>query len=592
MRTFALALVIGISLSGTVAAAPPLDRLLPADATEFAMSPDLAKLEAGFHLTQFGRLWKEPTLQPFKADASTEMLGWLELPGRLGMKWHDLLSVIAGEAGSGVFPIPNHRIGRVSLIDSTGREDAVNARLAHAAALASRNGGTVTQKTIAGQQVTIYDIPSPRWPRLPIAVFRKDQILAAVTPPDAVEQLMPSWNAAPERTLAGKQSYQVVRSRTVMRPGEPTHFVWYVEPLGTHLATRKPDPPNKKKKVRQPGDVLRTEGFGAMKGIGGSFAFAAGNADFIVRMTIYAPEPEKYFGSFRMLAFKGAENLLPPEWVPGNLSSCVLARMNIRAAFDSFASLFDEVAAEGEKGTFEEILETIKKKPGVDLRGEIVDQLVGDIVTVSDWAAPINTKSERGLAAFTSKNPALVADALARAMRTDPKVTKRNLHGADSWEIKGEQRPRRVGEGPPPPAPDAALCVGQGRFHVSTHSTLMAKIMGPREHPPLLETPDFQRVRAEWESRAGGTACMRVFSRLSEDFRITYEMWRTNQLDKADSLYCRLWAKWAKNGHMPLDGRKLPDYSHIGKYFGPAGIQAIPYGDGWDIVGFALKPGE
>jgi hypothetical protein len=590
MRTFALSLILAIAWAGAAAAAPPLDRLLPADTIEFALAPDLAKLEAGFHLTQFGALWKEPALQPFRADASTEMLGWLELPGRLGFNWPDLLSVIAGEAGSAAFPISNYRIGRVALIDSTGRDDAAGARLAAAADLAQRRGGSVVQRTIAGQPVTIYDIPSPRWPRMPIAVFRKDQVLVAATPPDAIEKLMPSWNAEPARTLAGKHTYQVVRQRTTMRPGEPTHFVWYVEPLGSDIATRQAAGVTKKKKGKDPGELLRSEGFGAMKGIGGSFAFAAGDADFIVRMTIYAPEPEKYFGSFRMFAFQGAENLLPPTWVPGNISCCVLAQMNIRAAFDAFASLFDEVAAEGEKGTFEEILETIKKKPGVDIRGEIVDQLIGDIVTVSDWAPPITTKSERGLAAFTSKNAPLVADALARSMRTDPKVTKRNLFGADSWEVKGEQRPRKVGEGPPPPAPDAALCVSQGRFHVSTHSTLMAKVLGPQEHPPLVESPDFKRVRAEWEERAGGTACLRVFSRLSEDFRVTYEMWRTNQLEKADSLYCRLWAKWAKNGHMPLDGRKLPDYSHIGKYFGPAGIQAVPYGDGWDIIGFALKP--
>ena len=35
-----------------------------------------------------------------------------------------------------------------------------------------------------------------------------------------------------------------------------------------------------------------------------------------------------------------------------------------------------------------------------------------------------------------------------------------------------------------------------------------------------------------------------------------------------------------------MDG-ELPDYSHIGKYFGNAGIQINTFGDGWDIIGFA-----
>ena len=129
----ALTLIVGLTFTTTVAAAPPLDRLLPVDTTEYALAPDLAKLEAGFNLTQFGRLWKDPRQQPFRADATTEMIGWLEVQGRLGMNWADLLSVTAGETACASFPISDYRIGRVALIDSTGRADAVTARLAAAA---------------------------------------------------------------------------------------------------------------------------------------------------------------------------------------------------------------------------------------------------------------------------------------------------------------------------------------------------------------------------------------------------------------------------------------------------------------------------
>jgi hypothetical protein len=590
MRTLALSLALGLAFTTTAAAAPPLDRLLPVDTTEYALAPDLAKLEAGFHLTQFGRLWKEPALQPFRADASTEMLGWLEIPGRLGMNWTDLLSVLSGETACGTFPISDYRIGRVALIDSTGRADAVAARMAAAADKARRIGGSVTQQTIAGQAVTVYYMPSPKGNHMTIAVFRKDDVLVAATPPDCLEKMLPVWNAEPTKTLAGNPTYQVVRQRTRMRPGEPTHFVWYVEPLGTDSATRRPVTPGKKKRGKDISQLLRSEGFGAMKGIGGSFGFASGDADFLLRMTIYAPEPSKYFGSFRMLAFQPSDSLTPPAWVPGDLSSCIMTRMNIRAAFDAFASLFDELAAEGEKGTFEEVMAAIKKKPGVDIRGEMIDQFVGDIITVSDWAEPITFKSERGMAIGTVKNPPLVADALTRSMRTDPLVRKRELFGATSWEVKGQAKPPKPGEPPPPPPPDAALCVTNDRFYVATNAGLLDKVLGPQKGTPLKDRDDFQRVQAYWDQAAGTTACLRMFSRMSEDFRVSYEMWKTNQLEKAESIYCRLLAKWAKNGHMPLDGRKLPDYSQIGKYFGSAGVQINPYGDGWDIVGFALKP--
>ena len=50
----------------------------------------------------------------------------------------------------------------------------------------------------------------------------------------------------------------------------------------------------------------------------------------------------------------------------------------------------------------------------------MIDQLTGDIVTISDWAAPITIESERGMAIGMTKNPQIVSDALAKAMRTDP----------------------------------------------------------------------------------------------------------------------------------------------------------------------------
>src|SRR5205085_12343603 len=144
-------------------------------------------------------------------------------------------------------------------------------------------------------------------------------------------------------------------------------------------------------------------------------------------------------------------------------------------------------------------------------------QLNGDIVTITDWAPPITLKSERGMAIGSTKNPQMMTAALARSMRTDPMVRRRELFGATSWEVKGEPRPRKPGEPPPPPTPDAALCVADGRFHVATNANLLDKVLGPHNGPPLKDRDDFRRVQAYWEQAAGNTACVRMFSRLAED---------------------------------------------------------------------------
>lgn len=589
MRTKFASLFAVIALNSSLLAAPPLDRVLPADTIEFAMAPDLAKLEAGFDQSQYGKLWKEPALQAFRRDATTEMVGWVELPGRLGFTWENILSILSGECACATFPIPGPRIGRVAMFDCTGKGDAVNIRLAAAAQKAQQTGGSAQNKTIAGLQVQVFDVPGGKpGTRMQIGAARKDNVLILMEPPESLEKLVPSWDGPPQNSFAASRSYQSIRQRTVMRPGEPTHFVWYVDPFGSQAIMRQTG--LKKKQTKGGGEVMRREGFAAVKAVGGCFGFCSREADFVVRMSVYAPNPAGYFGSFRMLSFMPSDNLLPPAWVPGDISSCALARMNIRASFDAFASLFDELAADGEKGTFEEVLATIKKKPGVDLRAEFVDQLVNDIVAFTDWQAPLTYKSVRGMATAVTKNPQVVSAALARSMRTDPKVTKRTLFGAESWEVKAEPKPRKPGEPPPPPSPDAALCVAQNRLNISTNASMLDKVLKPQDRPVLVQREDYQRVKAMWEQLAGKTACMRFFSRTSEDFRVPYEMWRTNQLKKAESIYCQLLALWVKNGSMPMDGYKLPDYSKIGPYFGPVGIQGMNHADGWDLVGFTLKP--
>ena len=100
-----------------------------------------------------------------------------------------------------------------------------------------------------------------------------------------------------------------------MRDGEPTHFVWYVEPFGSDTATRRPWPEGKKKKTETDPELLRSEGFAALKGSADRLASAPTTPTYS-RMSIYAPEPSKYFGSFRMLAFQPSDSLTPPPWVP------------------------------------------------------------------------------------------------------------------------------------------------------------------------------------------------------------------------------------------------------------------------------------
>jgi hypothetical protein len=88
---------------------------------------------------------------------------------------------------------------------------------------------------------------------------------------------------------------------------------------------------------------------------------------------------------------------------------------------------------------------------------------------------------------------------------------------------------------------------------------------------------------------------VRSFSRSDEAFRINYELLRTNQMPKAESLMGKLLNELLTDGkpgtvrRARLDGSKLPSYDAVRRYLGPAGGFVATEPDGWLVTGFMLE---
>jgi hypothetical protein len=200
--------------------------------------------------------------------------------------------------------------------------------------------------------------------------------------------------------------------------------------------------------------------------------------------------------------------------------------------------------------------------------------------------------SERALGIFTVKNEKIVADALRRALEDDPKVKKTTVAGRTIWELVSDPPVAKPGQPAPPPEPNAAFCVGDGKLYIATQASLVEKLFRPGTSS-LDREEDYQRVCKQFDRLGGGSACIRLFARPDEDLRLTYDMWRKGQLDEATSIYA-----YGLNGIMPknpaantvmtLDGRKLPEYDCVSKHLGPAGVLLFVHPDGWDGTAIVL----
>ena len=151
------------------------------------------------------------------------------------------------------------------------------------------------------------------------------------------------------------------------------------------------------------------------------------------------------------------------------MAAGLVARIDPMTAFESFGGIFDQIAADGDKGTYKELIDDLRdnpKGPRVDLRKEIVGQL-GEVVTLlSDCQQPLGPTSERAAAVFTVKDERVVAAAIRRAVEDDPKVKRTDVGGRTVWEIVlGSGADEAGGSRPAAAAERGPLCAGREALH-------------------------------------------------------------------------------------------------------------------------------
>jgi hypothetical protein len=146
-----------------------------------------------------------------------------------------------------------------------------------------------------------------------------------------------------------------------------------------------------------------------------------------------------------------------------------------------------------------------------------------------------------------------------------------------------------------------ALTVAYDHLFVASHVDMLARVLkqasGAKENAGehLGTAADFHRVVEEMQALGAESIAVRSFSRSDEALRVNYELLRTNQMPKAQSIMGKLLNELlndAKPGAVRrarLDGSKLPSYDAVRRYLGPAGGFVVTEQEGWLVTGFMLE---
>ena len=204
-------------------------------------------------------------------------------------------------------------------------------------------------------------------------------------------------------------------------------------------------------------------------------------------------------------------------------------------------------------------------------------------------------------------------------MKSDPNAIQTEFEGRVVWEIQEEQNDMpdvdinvseldlldeplvtqdAGGAEEEDGLPTSAVCVTKGNLFIASHASFMKEILAQKAPQDTLGTSgDYREVEVALSRLVPGDAAARCFIRTDEAYRPTYELLRQGKMPESETLLGRLLNRLLSPPddegegilrEQKIDGRKLPDFEMVRRYFGPSGTIVRSDDDGWFITGATL----
>ncbi|MEQ8208614.1 MAG: DUF3352 domain-containing protein [Lacipirellulaceae bacterium] len=613
--------------SGTqLLAVVPADTLMSANTRGFASIADMQTLAEHWNQTQLGQLVKDDAMKPFVEDMKGQLRRQLSgVREKLGLELSDLMGVASGEVGLGMVERPKQRAALVVTVDVTGNEAEASDLLAKIDADLTARKATKKMAKAGGVDLTVYNVPNARakGKSREAVFFMHEGILCGTDSKAESAEIISRLTKTQSASLATVVPYQQTMQRCEKEAGDlAPELRWFIDPFGYARAVRSLSS-GKKRRGKDYLKILTEQGFEAIQGAGGYVNLAVrGDYELLHRTAVYAPPTqggqEKYDLAMRMMSFPNGGKLQPENAIPRQLASYRTFNVDLKKAFDNFDTLFDAIA--GYDDAFKSMIKGLEEDPygpRVKVRDEFIKHLGQRLTLITDYQLPIQTDSERFLFSIDVKDQAAVAKAVKKFMEADPDAHLRTLEGRQVWEImepEDEYEAIEIGEfdplAPAEPAPAAApaagsisqasaVCVADGKLMIASHMDFLQKVLTTKPQAETLAgAGDYNEVDRAMKQLMAGPVCARCFVRTAETYRPTYELLRQGAMPRSKTLLGRVLNRMLTPPEdedegilrkQKIDGRNLPSFESVRRYFSPGGTVVRSDEDGWFVAGAVLS---
>lgn len=653
-RSLVTAFVVGILLAAFTGPAawaetPAGNRIFPDTTKGFITIKNLKELQTKWRETQIGQLMNDPIMESFKADMRGKLEAGMEK--RFGFTLDTIAGLPSGEVAAGMIAIPDTMPGYVIVLGVADRLEETKDYLKRLEEKLQKSGTTKKTEKHKNLEYIVFTFPAPkdaelaeegkgRSPRPAAAVLPSRQAfymlkgdsLIIADQKHLLTLIADRLDDASKNALADVEDFRIVRDRCLadMPEGLVPDIAWYIEPLNYGESVRVlVQGPVAQRRRNKPSvfAILKSQGFDAIRGIGGTANLKAEEKETVYRIFVYTKKP--YRLAMRMLQFPDATNFVPPAWMPPDLARCTMFYVDPLAIFDNFGTLFDSLIMQGEEGVWNDILEGLEKDPDgpqINLREELVSHLSHRVLGMSKYQLPIDTNSESIVVAVELKEGRedAVKKALQKLLGDDIEMEQQEHNSYLLWHrLPAEDViqpfagpagvPGLVAPNAPAPAaapaetpafPDGTITVGSGYLFVSTNMEYLKTILDRVDSEAakiasIGSEAEYREIDRIFESMGLKEKAhfMQFFARTDETIRPTYELIRLGKMPQSqailgkfvNSLFVTEDDETGQSRDQAIDGSHLPEFDTVSEYFGPAGIYGISEENGYFFKGFLLE---
>ena len=575
-----------VAADGRAAAPAPPEKVFPDSAVFFVKINNAAGLREAFRQSQFGQLWSDSALKPFRQDLSNRLDERSKaLKNKLGVSLRDLIELPQGTVALALLPKEegDQPAALVISLDAGFNAEKLANVLAKATKAGAEQGGKVAKEEFKGLTVTTITPPKPKeekedQPPPPPIVWTRDGAQFTIGTDLAVVKDLVA-NAA-GRTANAIGSFGSFTSAS-KKLGSDGQILWYADvPKFLALIAKAGSKGKNAANVEQFRAMTQVLGVGGMKAAVGTVSLNSGAYDSVTKTFIVAPAPLQ--GVLKLLVLPKT-SLKPEAWVPASVSSYQTWNWDIDKAFEALNDLANTFQP-GVLNVLEQQLVGPNGGEPLNFKKDVFDPLGDRITLISDFKKPITEDSQRMVLGIALEDAAAFQTTLTKLIGIaggGPK--KREFQGNTIYDFEIPEIPN-AGDGNNPLKGPISVTIAKNTLLVSTEPSLLEQVLRGGG-PALADSAAYQAVSKEIPDKVSAL----TFVRPDENARLSFDMIKSGQFEKQLQ-----GAAVAGGPDISMLGKMydkdlLPDFSVFAKYLSNGGGYTVQEDDGISISNFTLR---